>query len=106
LRLAIPRKRSDDIVLAAHEASANAVEHSSGDTWEISATSNHGGIDIAVTSHGPFTLPHAPPKRPSDGQRGRGLSLIRSLADDVTLITTDGEFHQRLTLHFDDQPAA
>ncbi len=78
---------------AVGEALANAVVHGSGEdrqrTVTVSADFAHPGIRIAVRDAGPgFELAGAPgPARPESIERpgGRGLFLMRALADEVRL---------------------
>ncbi|MCW2639177.1 MAG: ATP-binding protein [Dactylosporangium sp.] len=84
----------DDICLILTEACANVVEHAwDADDYEISAEFRDARCVIAVTNTAttadplPF-LSAAVPSTLTD--RGRGLHIIRSLADEVHLTTTGG----------------
>ena len=73
----------DDIILAAGEAAANAIEHAYVDTGE-------GSIDVEFGSDGSEVILRIRDRgrwrvEKSDPDRGRGLIIIRGLMDDVTL---------------------
>jgi anti-sigma regulatory factor (Ser/Thr protein kinase) len=77
-----------DIVLAVHEAAANAAEHAyaglpdgslADATFDVACSWDGSRLRVAVEDAGTWRVPGAP------GDRGRGLSLIRSLAHDVDL---------------------
>lgn len=73
----------DDVVLAVHEAAANATEHAyrgrgaPADDVVVTCHLEDGSLSCAVVDRGGWRAPSAP------GDRGRGLALIRSLADEV-----------------------
>jgi PAS domain S-box-containing protein len=74
-----------EITTACGEAATNAVEHggASGDTsFEVSGSHKGGQIEIAVRDHGSWR-----PERPGD--HGRGLDLMRTLMDTVSVNPTD-----------------
>jgi serine/threonine-protein kinase RsbW len=82
---------SYDLSVALSEACANAVEHggaaSAGGTSEayrVTAYLDGEKCRIEVADSGPG-FPHRPPVRPvpADAEHGRGLGLIRELADHV-----------------------
>src|SRR3954471_14624163 len=70
------------ITLACQEACANAVEHAYGlpdATFELTARQSNGVIEILVRDRGKW--------RPPRGEhRGRGLTIMRSLIDEVDVI--------------------
>jgi PAS domain S-box-containing protein len=72
-----------DLVMAANEAWQNALEHGTG----FARTTV--GIDLEVDPHGDVTIIVRDAGRrdraPSDPDRGRGIELMRALADEVTL---------------------
>jgi serine/threonine-protein kinase RsbW len=77
----------DDIVLATHEALANAADHAYPDgrgDVELDAACVEGEIRVVVRDHGRW---RAPPGDP--GWRGRGLLLIRGLAERVDVHRAD-----------------
>jgi serine phosphatase RsbU (regulator of sigma subunit)/anti-sigma regulatory factor (Ser/Thr protein kinase) len=82
----------DDVLLAAGEACANAVEHAydgAAGTVELVAAVDGDAVDLVVTDHGHWREP-----RPST--RGRGLGIMRRLVDDVDVET--GEAGTRVHL--------
>jgi PAS domain S-box-containing protein len=77
----------EDLQLALGEAATNAVEHAYGpvppEGSEVSvqlATRADGGVEVGVRDRGAWREAAADP-----GHRGRGLLLIRALADDVVV---------------------
>jgi PAS domain S-box-containing protein len=72
-----------DLVMAANEAWQNALEHGTG----FARTTV--GVDLAVDDHGEVRITvrdaGSRERMPSDPDRGRGIELMRALADEVTL---------------------
>ncbi|WP_240942181.1 ATP-binding protein [Planosporangium thailandense] len=83
----------DDLVLILTEACGNVVQHASDtDVYEVSAELRDSHCVIAVADTGtadpiPFLSPSIPPPL---ADRGRGLHIIRSLADEVELAAVEG----------------
>jgi anti-sigma regulatory factor (Ser/Thr protein kinase) len=86
-------ERREELVLAAYEAMANSVEHAYVDASsdpavgevELRATRNvDGAVVVTVTDSGTWK-----PPQESDGIRGRGIPLMRALADDTTITSAD-----------------
>ena len=81
-RLGMVAQTAEELVLAAYEAMANAVEHAYRDRAQglldlrASADWRRGVVTVTVTDYGSWRPPPADP-----GSRGRGLMLIRRLAD-------------------------
>ena len=78
---------SDDCLVAVCEAVTNAVEHGNdveGRPIDMRADYRANGFSFSIADHGKW-------KRPVDsgGARGRGLTLIRLLMDDMTVDETD-----------------
>ncbi|MCE0762618.1 SpoIIE family protein phosphatase [Pseudonocardia kujensis] len=82
---ALPKLQLEDLQLALGEAAANAVDHA----YRSSAPAGFdialdleadGGVRVAVRDHG-----HWRPQPADKGFRGRGLDLIRALADEVEI---------------------
>ena len=71
-----------DIVLATHEAAANAIEHSDDPfgPGQVNAWLIDGVLTVEVRDSGNWTT-----ERPVVGDRGRGLTLIESLVDEVRI---------------------
>jgi len=88
--IGMPAERREELVLAAYEAMANSVEHAyadadSGVEVELHATRNaDGAVIITVSDHGAWKAPQE-----SNGIRGRGIPLMKALADDTTITTVD-----------------
>lgn len=98
--------RRSDMLLTVAEALANAAEHaysSSPEAGEMQVTIAYDDADarmvIQVSDRGTW-LDHT--SGPTDTSRGRGLLLMRALADDVTL-DSDPE-GTRVQLHFSTPP--
>jgi anti-sigma regulatory factor (Ser/Thr protein kinase) len=72
-----------DLVMAANEAWQNALEHGTGfarTTVDVDLEANpHGDVTVTVRDAG------SRDRAPSDPDRGRGIELMRALADEVTL---------------------
>jgi anti-sigma regulatory factor (Ser/Thr protein kinase) len=76
------RDEVHDLVMAANEAWQNALEHGTGfarTTIDIELTVDDGNVVITVRDAGRRE------RSPSDPDRGRGIELMRALADEVTL---------------------
>jgi serine/threonine-protein kinase RsbW len=75
----------DDISLAIGEACANAVEHAQqGNAYEVTVTINEDRCVIDVIDGGSGIDPTAVPEEvSSEDEAGRGLRIIRALADAV-----------------------
>ena len=74
---------ADDLTLAVYEALANAAEHAftaqaQPGSMRLRATAADGQITVTITDNGAWRAPTA-----SNGRRGRGLSLMRTLTDDA-----------------------
>ncbi len=83
---AVERHRVPDVVLAVYEAMANVVEHAYTSSthrgvFDLVAEQSPvtGSLEIAVRDHGSWLSSEPGPLR------GRGLPLIESLSDDVTV---------------------
>ncbi|GAA2427953.1 ATP-binding protein [Streptomyces glaucus] len=90
---------SYDLSVALSEACANAVEHGGGrgrgcsEAYRVTAYLDGQMCRIEVTDAGPgFPAPGAPAVRPApvDAEHGRGLCLIRELADHVHIGSAPG----------------
>lgn len=78
----LPSVVLEDVVLAVHEAAANATEHAyrdrpTADGVVVTCRWVDGSLSCSVADRGGWRSPGAP------GDRGRGLGLIRTLADEV-----------------------
>ena len=89
----LPVDEVDDLVLAACEAAANAVEHAVHPTehfFDLTADTQDGRVEIVVRDYGRWRTGGTPP-----GDDGRGLLMMSTLAA-VTL--TSGPFGTAVTL--------
>jgi two-component sensor histidine kinase len=92
------RSESESLVLAAWEASANAIEHavSTADaTVLVRATLGGSTIRITVEDNGRWV---PPTDRPG---RGFGLQLMRSLTSSVEIVPGSDERGTRVTIEYD-----
>lgn len=83
--LAMKRGMVDDVVLACNEACANAIEHANGahdGTINVSAEMDQAEIVVTVRDDGSWR------EVPAQGNRGRGLAIIRAVMDDVAIDRT------------------
>lgn len=96
-------ERLNDVLLAAYEAIANSVEFAylgrpETGTIELSATCESGCLTVTVTDHGKWHWPtfdsQDPP--PAARLRGRGIPLMKSLADEATIHTSNTGTRVRL----------
>ncbi len=81
--------RAYDVVLAAYEAMANAVEHAYESDGKPGTLDLHaqcvpstGWVEVTVSDHGEWAV------HPPDSTRGRGVPLMHALAD-TTAVTSD-----------------
>jgi serine/threonine-protein kinase RsbW len=85
--LGLPGDTVDDIVLATHEALANVADHAYPDgagTAELEAACTGREVHVVVRDSGRWRTPAADP-----GWRGRGLVIIRGLAEHVDVHRTE-----------------
>ena len=78
---------ADDIVLAVHEAVANAIEHGGlapGAVVAVAADVVSGELHVSVRDEGTWR------ERTADDTRGRGLDIMRAMMDRVALDTEQG----------------
>ena len=74
------------VVLATHEAVANAIQHAGAPgRVVVRGESGSDGVVIEVSDDGHWKPPDDPPSE----DRGRGLTLIRSLVSDAQIKTGD-----------------
>lgn len=89
--IGVERETVEDLVLAAHEALANVADHaypepdSGGEALLDAEVSSSGEIVVVVRDHGRWRVPSADP-----GWRGRGMVIIRALADAVVVRRDEG----------------
>jgi anti-sigma regulatory factor (Ser/Thr protein kinase) len=71
-----------EVVIACGEAATNAIEHAgAGAPFEISGQVEGRRVEISVRDFGEW-------RTPREGDRGRGLSLMRALMDTVDVVPT------------------
>lgn len=71
----------DEIILATHEAAANAIEHAQrGSEVTLRGVRDANKVIIVVTNSGSWTEP-----RSLDEMQGRGLTLIKQLMSDLEI---------------------
>ncbi len=96
-RLALEVWRVDDVLLAAGEAAGNAIEHAYRDragTVRLCAFVNGPSLFIEVRDVGSW-------RGHGDPERGRGLGIMRALADRVSIESTRGGTAVRLEMRLD-----
>jgi len=90
---------ADAVVLAVHEAMVNAGRHAGGVTGASAAVDDH-TVVVEVRDRGRgFGLPDSPDMPEAAAETGRGLFLIRRLADQAEVTRSEGEV--RLLLRFE-----
>ncbi|MFI6028076.1 ATP-binding protein [Amycolatopsis magusensis] len=84
--LGLDDDKVQDLALAVHEAMANVVDHAyRGDDgpMEVRAWPHQGSVIVVVSDHGSWRTPT--PHAEGYTTRGRGLKLIKTLADEVAV---------------------
>ncbi len=87
------RRESADIMIAAGEATANAVEHATADRpagappvqVTFSAQATHTMVQLTIADTGSWQDPPAKRAEPAPGTRGHGLIFMHALMDGVTI---------------------
>ncbi len=93
LRFGVPQRTVDEVVLAVHEAVANAVRHSGAEESEIRLDLNGADLRVTVVDRGcGFDVATVGPDRPPDPESpgGRGLYLMAQLMDGLELESAAG----------------
>lgn len=84
-RAGLNHNQTQDVVIAVGEAVTNAVEHGhrdvSGGTVRLQATASADRLQVTVSDTGSWK----PPQPAADGQRGRGIPLMRACMDQVVI---------------------
>jgi anti-sigma regulatory factor (Ser/Thr protein kinase) len=96
---------ADDVVLAANEALANAVEHAYPHVHgEVHLAARHDAenstLVVTVRDYGNWR-PGAPAAEDRTRRRGRGLVLMRALADSTDIESTEHGTSVRMTWHLE-----
>jgi anti-sigma regulatory factor (Ser/Thr protein kinase) len=84
-REGVPPEASADVLLACSEACANALEHPQATerpAFEVGVRIRRGVLELSVRDYGSWD----PDEDAEEGARGRGLDMIRSLMDDVSIV--------------------
>ncbi|HEX3711627.1 MAG TPA: ATP-binding protein, partial [Trebonia sp.] len=89
----IGHREGTDIMIAAGEAGANAVEHASAGRpadaepvrITLTAVAEPTRVRLTVTDNGTWRPPPADRQKPAPGTRGHGLIFMHALMDDVTI---------------------
>ena len=79
---ALSGRATDDVILAASEASSNAVLHSGGRSFQLSWRRRGDRIEIRVRDQGRF---HRAVATDPDRHGGNGIPLMTALMDEVTV---------------------
>lgn len=83
---------ADTVVLAVHEAMVNAQRHAGGVTRATLSLDGQ-AVVVEVRDRGRgFAVPQSPAMPDPAAERGRGLFLIRRLADRADVVQAGGEF--------------
>ncbi|MFF4652289.1 SpoIIE family protein phosphatase [Streptomyces sp. NPDC001380] len=89
-RCDLPPRQAQGVLVAAGEACANAIEHGHrdrpGQQVRLTATATADGLRLTVADSGRWKTPDPG----SNAHRGRGLTLMRALMQQVTIDTGDG----------------
>jgi anti-sigma regulatory factor (Ser/Thr protein kinase) len=78
-RVGVSDRERDAVVLAIHEAAANAIEHANGRVT-VRGARDEGKLLVVVSNTGRWRGPS-----PAKAQRGRGLTLMRALMSDLEI---------------------
>ena len=89
----IGSREATDIMIAAGEATANAVEHATTGRPDgvppvqitLTARATHAMVQLTVTDTGTWRSPPEGREQPSPGTRGHGIIFMHALMDDVTI---------------------
>jgi len=87
-------REGTDILIAAGEATANAVEHAAAGRdagappvqLTFTARAGHNTVELTVADTGSWRSPPADRGEPAPGTRGHGLIFMHALMDDVTIV--------------------
>jgi serine/threonine-protein kinase RsbW len=104
--LPLDESRLGDLLLATYEALANAAEHaylqsSVHDTMDLHAhyESDPNRFVVTVSDQGQWPQPLEASAEAASSIRGRGIPLMRALADEATIRTNEGGSQIRLSWH-------
>lgn len=87
----------DELVLAADELCANAIQAADGGQVGLEARWDGTAVHLAVSNagHAPDGLTRAAAREPQTGgdvlrERGRGLTIVRAFTDSLAIVNVDG----------------
>jgi anti-sigma regulatory factor (Ser/Thr protein kinase) len=85
----------DELVLAADELCANAIEAADGGMVQLDARCDGSAIHLAVSNAGNGDFVTGEPVAEPDGdpmllERGRGLTIVRAFTDSLAIVNVDG----------------
>ena len=89
----IGSREADDIMIAAGEAAANAVEHATAGRpagaapvqITLTARATHTTVQLTIADTGSWRSPPADREQPAPGTRGHGVIFMHALMNDVTI---------------------
>ena len=97
----MPAEVRDDVILATHEAAANAIEHAElGSEVTVKGVQDEGSVLVIVTNNGVWKRP-----RSSDEMRGRGLALMQALMSELEVQVRNRRTVLRMRKHLARLPA-
>jgi serine/threonine-protein kinase RsbW len=100
-RMSVPAEVRDDVILATHEAAANAIEHAElGSEVTVKGVQDEGSVLVIVTNSGVWKRP-----RSSDEMRGRGLALMQALMSELEVQVRNRRTVLRMRKHLARLPA-
>jgi anti-sigma regulatory factor (Ser/Thr protein kinase) len=88
-----PEHVVEELVLAADELCANAVEAAEGGMVQLDARCDGSAVHLAVSNagHAEPDLSRGVDPSPDDlGDRGRGLQIVRAFTDSLAIVNVDG----------------
>lgn len=95
----LPPERVDDVVLATSELVSNALEHGTGGDVEVHVSVAADAVELCVTSPSAEVPRLRSGPAPAHAVRGRGLSIVDTLADRMRITGNGGEV--AVTCRFD-----
>ena len=92
---AAPSSIIEELVIAAGELCANAVEAADGGMIQLDARCDGSAVNLAVSNaghadHDLSRIPDDPPEDPTLPERGRGLTIVRAFTDSLAIVNVDG----------------
>lgn len=76
----------EDVLLATHEAAANSIQHAGAvEGVNVRATRLADEFVVEVSDQGRWR----PPRCVNDGERGRGIALMRALVSEIDIISNE-----------------